>query len=125
MILSRQEFDSEASRSAESPAALERRLLEAICQGAGDGSVRALARSLLARYRWRDPVHAALFDIVISFPAANPAALEEQLPARLTRRGFPDFDAAALFASPRPTYEQAAAWMQRLRQLSEDAGDDG
>ena len=119
--MSRHEPDSEATRSAESPAALERRVLKAVCQGAGDGSVRTLARSLLARYRWRDPVHAAVFDIAMSVPL-NPAVLKEQLPARLTRQGFPDFDVAALFASPPPTCRQATAWMRRLRKLSEDGG---
>jgi hypothetical protein len=120
-MLSPQEPTSEAPRD-ESRAALERRVLRALCQGTGQGSVKALARSVLAGYRWRDPVHAVVFDLVMSFPVSDAAAVKEHLPARLTRRGFPDFDLAALFSSPQPTHEEAATWIQRLRQFPEDDG---
>jgi hypothetical protein len=117
--LKRQEPTPEARPAVESAAELERRVLGALCLGTRDGPVKELARSMLAGYRWREPVHAAVFDVVMSFPASSAAALGEQLPARLTRRGFPDFDTAAWFALPQGSRQEAAEWMRRLRELPE------
>lgn len=122
--MKQRESNREDAPAVDSTIELERQVLGAVCRGTREGSIKELATSLLARYCWRDPVHAAVFDIAMSFPASNPAALKEQLPARLTRRGFPDFDIAALFALPQPTHQEATGWMHRLRELSEDARDD-
>lgn len=110
-----------SGRGVESAVELERRVLGVLCLGAREGSVRELARSMLAHYRWREPVHAAVFDIVMGFPTSSAAALGEQLPARLTRRGFPDSDVAAWFTSPQCSKKEAAEWMRRLRELPEGA----
>jgi hypothetical protein len=59
-----------------------------------------MARRLLAKYRWQAAAHEAVFQIVMSFPSPRAETLREHLPARLTRRGFPDFDFEALFALP-------------------------
>lgn len=56
----------------------------------------------------------------MSFPSQSAPNLREQFPARLTRRGFPDFDFVELFSAP-PDFEQAEEW---IRQLIED-GDGG
>lgn len=119
-MLNRQEPTPKGEPQVELAAELERRVLGALCLGTREGSAKELARSILAAYRWREAVHGAVFDIVMSFPASGAVVLGEQLPARLTRRGFPDFDIAALFASPQPSQEEAAAWMRRLRDLPED-----
>ncbi|HEY6291779.1 MAG TPA: hypothetical protein VI455_09505, partial [Terriglobia bacterium] len=79
---------------------IERRVLAALCRGTEEGPVRESARQLLADYRWREPVHQIVFEIVVRFPSTSTGALREQLPARLTRRGFPDFDFASLFNAP-------------------------
>jgi hypothetical protein len=76
--------------------------------------VRARARQLLADYRWCEPVHQTVFEIVMSFPSASTGALREQLPARLTRRGFPDFDFASLFNAPRGSRADAEHWIEHL-----------
>lgn len=68
----------------------ERLILCALCQGTREGSVREVARETLRQYRWREPLHATLFETIMSMPTESTAALREQLPSRLTRRGFPD-----------------------------------
>jgi hypothetical protein len=119
-MLNRQEPTREGEPAIESAAELERRVLGALCLGACEGPIAELARSMLAGYRWREPAHAAVFDIVMSFPASSAAALREQLAARLTRRGFPDFDVAAWFALPQCSEREVGEWMRRLRELPED-----
>lgn len=76
----------------------ERLLLSALAQGTREGSVREPARAKLAGYRWREPEHAVIFECLMALPSADPAAVREQLPALLTRRGFPDVGFADLFA---------------------------
>ena len=116
----RQEPTPESARGAESATELERPVLGALCMETSEGPVKALARSLLADYPWREAVHAAVFEIVMSFPAARADLLREQLPARLTRRGFPDFDIACLFDRAPCSEKEAAEWIRRLRELPEE-----
>ncbi len=67
----------------------ERLALCALCQGTREGSVREAGRQILRDYRWREPLHGVVYEIVMSLPADSPAILRDQLPTRLTRRGFP------------------------------------
>jgi SOS response regulatory protein OraA/RecX len=82
------------------PDELERRLLEALCNDGAGKQEREAARRCLADYRWCEPVHQAVFEIIMSFPSTSSQSLREQLPSRLTRRGFPDFDFESLFHQP-------------------------
>ncbi len=92
---------------------LERQALRAICQGGVD---RQEAQALLARYRWRDQVHQAVFQIVASTPALSPELLRQQLPARLTNAGFPDFPWEEFFQPQGVSREEAE---RLLRELAE------
>lgn len=74
----------------------ERAVLRAICHGTREGPLRELARLKLGEYRWREPVHEVIFQSLLSLPAGDPAVIREQLPALLTRRGFPDVEIADL-----------------------------
>ena len=67
---------------------LERRLLRLLCQ---EPAVREFGRTNLQRYRWCDLVHGVIFEIVTSTPQVSVEQLRQQLPARLTKAGFPDF----------------------------------
>lgn len=100
--------------NAESRIRLERRLLAALCTGTPEGSVRAAAQARLSNYLWADAAHRAIFEIVMSFPSTKADALREQLPARLTRRGFPDVDFVCLFSSPTAAQEEVDKWMAEL-----------
>jgi hypothetical protein len=92
----------------------ERRVLRALCQGTVEGSVRAAARALLAGYRWHEPLHQVIFDVVLSIPSDIPEVIQTELPAGLTRRGFPDFDFDDLFRAQDLSKDEAERLMWTL-----------
>ena len=97
----------------------ERRVLQVLCQGTQQGSLLELARTSLRAYRWRDPVHQAIFEIVLSLPAdATAQALRDLLPARLTRRGFPDFAIDDVFQPHGLSKPEAERLIESLHRMS-------
>lgn len=98
----------------ESRIQLERRILAGLCNGTGGPSGRETALARLSNYRWTEAAHRAIFEIMTSFPAMNAGVLREQLPARLTRRGFPEFDFASLLSVPVAAREDMENWVGQL-----------
>jgi hypothetical protein len=94
----------------------ERQVLRALCQGSAGRRTPGL--SILRSYRWREPVHQVIFELLIQTPDADPELIREQLPARLTRRGFPDFD-LALFQPHALTGKEIESLIDRLRKLGD------
>ncbi|HXN25385.1 MAG TPA: CPBP family intramembrane glutamic endopeptidase [Candidatus Dormibacteraeota bacterium] len=72
--------------------AREREILRTLCVAELSGDERTRALASLAGYRFHDPHHRILFEVLRASPQSTPALLRERLPALLTRRGFPDFD---------------------------------
>jgi len=93
----------------------ERRVLRALCQGTPQGAVRATARDVLQAYRWREPVHQVVFDVVLNIPTDLAELVRSQLPARLTRRGFPDVDIDDFFKPHQLSKGEAERLMRELR----------
>jgi hypothetical protein len=79
---------------------MERQVLRFLCQGSGEGDLNHKVRMALRSYRWQDPLHQVIFQILCDLPAESPALIREQLPARLTRHGFPDVAWEAFFEPP-------------------------
>lgn len=104
--------------NAESRIQLERRILAALCTGTREGSARGVIRTRLSNYAWTDAAHQAIFEILTSFPSTDPAALREQLPGRLARRGFPDFDFIGLLSGPVAAREEVQNWVAQLDSLN-------
>ena len=77
--------------------------------------MRASARDILRTYRWREPLHEVMFDVVLSIPTEIPEVIREQLPARLTRKGFPDVDIEDFFEPHGLSKEEAARLIRQLR----------
>jgi hypothetical protein len=75
----------------------ERQLLRALCSDTLDAPTRTDCLARLAAYRFRDPSHQVLFDVLAELPRISAARLRELLPARANKRGFPDLDFASLF----------------------------
>lgn len=98
----------------------ERRVLRALCQGTFEGNVRASARALLAGYRWREPLHQVIYEAILAIPGDTPGVIQSELPARLTRRGFPDFQLDDLFRSQNLSKDEVEGLMREL--ASRDAG---
>lgn len=92
----------------------ERRLLRALCQGTPEGSVREIARKLLADYRWQDLIHQVVFNCLIDFPSDAPLAIRDQLPGRVTRKGFPDVPWEEFFQPLSISRQEAEDLMRQL-----------
>ena len=75
----------------------ERLILSALCQGTPQGPVREPARRVLARYRWLEPLHQVVYHVLLAMPFDSPEVARQQLPARLTRAGFPDVEVEDFF----------------------------
>jgi len=94
---------------------LERRVLCVLCSDGAEREARETARRGLANYHWRLAVHQAVFDVIITFPSVSSRALRDQLPGRLTRRGFPDFDFEELFDLLKPEAGELEELIRKLR----------
>src|SRR5579863_6513230 len=68
----------------------EIRVLQFVCSAAADESERAAVIRALADYAWLDADNEILFEAIRALFARNPANILSELPAALTRRGFPD-----------------------------------
>ncbi len=99
----------------------ERQVLQALCQGTPQGSVRATAQHLLQAYRWRNPIHRVVYEVLMTIPTEAPDLIRDQLPSRLTRRGFPDVDWEDIFRPHSLTKDAAERLMQELIRSSESA----
>ncbi|HVB07678.1 MAG TPA: hypothetical protein VNF00_01915 [Candidatus Acidoferrales bacterium] len=77
--------DVSASRSGR-----EIQLLQFVCDTAGDEPARGAVIRALANYAWLDADNEILFEAIHRLFARNPADILSELPAALTRCGFPD-----------------------------------
>ena len=68
----------------------EIQLLQFVCDAAGDALARAAVIRALADYAWLDAENEILFETIRGLFAWNTANILSELPAALTRRGFPD-----------------------------------
>ena len=94
----------------------ERQVLRVLCQGSLD---RRAGLSALRSYRWREPLHQVIFDLLVDIPGADPELIREQRPAYLTRRGFPDFELAGFFQPHSLTKTDVDQLIRRLRDLGD------
>lgn len=71
---------------------IERQVLAALFQGFADGPLDDSLKQSLASYHWREPDHQALFAALMRCPSSDASVIAAEIPARLTRLGFPDVD---------------------------------
>jgi hypothetical protein len=93
-------------------------VLRGIIEDPPNGSLRIAARSLLIRYHWVEPIHQEVFQALLRLPGNTPATLRNQLPAILTRRGFPDFDLNAFFEPAKLSKSEVMRLMEFLTSKS-------
>lgn len=75
----------------------ERQVLRFLCQGFHDDPVREAIWDHAGIYRWHEAEHQAIFDVLSTLRQCPPAVIRAQLPAAMTRLGFPDADWEDLF----------------------------
>lgn len=96
----------------------EFRALQAMCQAAPQDAVREHAFTVLAGYRFRDPLHQLLFDILRELRTQPADQLRTLLPQRLTIKGFPDLDIEPFFHRHAMSVELACAIVDYLHASS-------
>ena len=94
---------------------MERQLLQALCQETTEGVLRDAAARLLTDYEWREPIHQAIFDSVKNIRPKSPVSIHDELPARVTRKGFPDINWDEFFAPSSLSKQQAEEMIRQLR----------
>jgi hypothetical protein len=85
------------NRPSEAVAALERRILRALCSGISDPVEWDKITSQLSVYPWREPDHEVVFEAVRAIKSRDPKTRRAELPAQATRMGFPDLDWSLYF----------------------------
>lgn len=93
---------------------VEWELLRALCSGVLAETEQREALALLAHHNFSDPIRQAIFDELEKVGRSRAELLRHELPARLTRRGFPDADFEALFTPSCLTAAQALETARRL-----------
>lgn len=92
-------------------------MLQVLCQGTAEGSAREAAKRDLRNYRWREPLYQVVFEALMAMPGDAPALIREQLPARLTRKGFPDVNWEQFFEPHTLSLDEAKTLMRELREF--------
>lgn len=92
----------------------ERLVLRALCQARPGGPVRGSVELLLRDYRWREPLHGLVFEILVLRAGIPPEILPSQLPVLLTRRGFPDVAWEDLFEPHTLSEEEVVRLIRQL-----------
>jgi uncharacterized tellurite resistance protein B-like protein len=99
---------------------IETELLRFLCQEKSAASSCREIIHALRTYTFTAVPHQVLFDCLKKLPVAQPDIIAAELPARLVRAGFPDFDLHRYFSGEPPDEEQARMLCHMLRP---DAGE--
>lgn len=94
--------------------AIERRLLQFLCEWKSGAPMRSEVLVRLREYVFRAVEHQVLFDCLQAMPLDRPELIRELLPARLVRAGFPDFDLAPFFEASEVNEEEAKKMFREL-----------
>ncbi|MCI0404048.1 MAG: hypothetical protein L0212_11070 [Acidobacteria bacterium] len=89
-------------------------VLRAMCTGTPEGTVWDKGMLLLGTYPFRDNVHQLIFEVLQEINTDFPDVIRKQLPARLTKKGFPSVPHESFLA---PHGLSAAEAVERMRQL--------
>ncbi|MGH9775015.1 MAG: hypothetical protein ACRD50_08725 [Candidatus Acidiferrales bacterium] len=89
-------------------------MLAILVQSARDDNIRRNAIEALAPYNWADPEHRIFFECIAELHRLDSNSLRAQLPAHLTRKGFPAINLQPYFAPHHLTAAMARAQIRRL-----------
>jgi hypothetical protein len=78
-------------------AALERQILRALCAGGSDASDWDRLASALSAHHWQDPDHKVVYQALRAIKSRDPKTRRDELPAQVTRMGFPDVNWSLYF----------------------------
>jgi|SRR5690348_226978 len=78
---------------------LELAVLRGLCALTGDDAVRAKLADQLKGYGWEHADHRVIYEALIKTNSADAETLRRELPAAVTRTGFPDINWERFFAA--------------------------
>lgn len=90
----------------------ERVWLALLCQNPADAPLRAELELLLALHSWVSADHRVVF-AALAGRRSSPEAIRAELPAQLTRLGFPDVDIEDYFSPAGASVETAIGWLRQ------------
>jgi hypothetical protein len=94
--------------------AAETKLLQFLCDAHGDLAARRRILRMLGNYSWRRHDNTIFFECIRELFARVPRQILAQLPAALTRRGFPDMPCELLAPQSELTAAAALALAEHL-----------
>jgi hypothetical protein len=71
---------------------IERDILRQLCAGQIESKRWRRALNRLSAYEWKDPDHKVVFDALRAIKSDEALTRRQELPAQVTRMGFPDVD---------------------------------
>ena len=92
----------------------EQVVLRSLCQEPFAPAQRKEIARILAGYNWHSGEHEILFEILNQSRITRLGSFREQLPATLTRKGFPDVDLASYFVARATTAGEALSVARAL-----------
>jgi hypothetical protein len=99
----------------------EQLILKFLCASPAAGTAQDL-KSSLASYKWHTHDHSVVFEALQRLSSAStPAQLREQLPAQLTRMGFPDVNYEIFFEGEIPEVNELPALVKTLLRVAPES----
>jgi hypothetical protein len=95
-------------------AEIERQLLRALCSGVSAADDWNQLARRLSVYRWREPDHKVVYQALRTIKSNAPRTRREELPAQVTRMGFPDLDCGAYFEGKKLSAAEIEELLRRL-----------
>ncbi len=102
--------------------AAEEKVLQAMCSGTPEGTVWDKGMLLLDSYSFQDLVHQLIFETLQEINTDLPHIIRQQLPSRLTRKGFPAAATEKFLLPHSLDAGQAIDLMKKLQQWSKSQG---
>ncbi len=113
-------FPMPENHPADTIAELERQILSALCIGVSSPDDWNQLANQLSVHRWQDPDHKVVYEALRAVRSRDPKTRRDQLPAQVTRMGFPDVDCKPYCEPERAPETNLADLIRRLEAASLD-----
>jgi hypothetical protein len=90
--------ESDSDNTVHQALTLELEILRSLCSVQVSAPSRDIILRSLAHHAWHDPEHRVVFEALRRIRSSTPSAVRDELPATVTRMGFPDVDLNRYFA---------------------------
>jgi hypothetical protein len=103
------------NQSSERTSSLERRILQALCALEITPQNWDRFAASLSDYSWREPDHRVVYDALRGIRSHDASTRRDQLPAQVTRMGFPDVDWSLYIGSGEMAEAEIEELIRRLK----------